>query len=258
MKPFYEEKGITIYHGKAEDVLPGLPSSSVDLVFTSPPYNLGEGMEDKGGLRIGHKGSAWPQAALVSGYDEFDDAIPYEEYKEQQRGILHSCWRVITDAGAIYYNHKPRVVKGVLRTPLAWIDLPIRQIIIWDRLSGFNHQSGAYKPAHEWIVVIAKEKFLLRDKSSSNLSDVWKVPADSGNPHPAPFPVELPKRAISTTRTNTVLDPYMGSGSTLRAAKDAGVNAIGIDSSEMYCEMAARRLAQSAFCFEPFSLNSQR
>lgn len=249
MQPYFDDGQITIYCADNRDVLPYL-TPVVDLIFTSPPYNLGEGMEDKGGLRIGHGGSAWKSTSLVGGYDTFNDALPYDVYQKMQREMLNSCWSVLSDDGAIYYNHKPRVVKGLLRTPLQWIDLPIRQIVIWDRGSGFNHNAGAYKPVHEWIVVIAKEQFRLINKQASTCGDVWKVAPDSGNPHPAPFPLQLPARAISTTGAKVVLDPYCGSGTTLRAAKDAGVKAIGIELSERYCEMAVQRLAQNVLPLE--------
>ena len=66
----------------------------------------------------------------------------------------------------------------------------------------------------------------------------------SDNEHPAPFPLSLPLKAISATTATTVLDPFMGSGTTLRAAKDLNRKAIGIELSERYCEVAAKRLAQ--------------
>jgi modification methylase len=70
------------------------------------------------------------------------------------------------------------------------------------------------------------------------------VPPDHNPDHPCPFPLILPATAISVTEPRLVLDPFMGTGTTLRAAKDHGVRAIGIERSERYCELAAQRLAQ--------------
>lgn len=69
--------------------------------------------------------------------------------------------------------------------------------------------------------------------------------------HPCPFPLELPKRCIAATTDlgDVVLDPFMGSGTTLRAAKDLGRKAIGIEIEERYCEIAAKRLAQEVLDF---------
>jgi DNA modification methylase len=118
------------------------------------------------------------------------------------------------------------------------------QIVIWDRGNGFNWVPTAFVPMHEWIVVYARDAWRLRNRGASAVGDVWRVPPDQGNAHPAPFPVGLPARAISAIAPQAVLDPFMGSGTTLRAAKDHGCTAIGIDVSERYCEIAAKRCAQ--------------
>lgn len=254
LRAYYEQDGITIYNADCREVLPSLPGSSIGMVFTSPPYNLGEGMEDKGGLRVGHKGSKWTRSDLRNGYGSLRDDLPYDEYIAFQQKVLGECWRVLDDAGAIYYNHKPRIVKGVCRLPLALTaELPLRQIIIWYRRSGFNFSNSFYVPQHEWIVVLAKPDFYLRDRSASGVGDVWDISPDTDMPdHPAAFPIALPSRAIKTTKANVVLDPFMGSGTTLRAAKDLGREAVGIEICEKYCEIAAKRLRQSVLPIESF------
>jgi hypothetical protein len=128
-------------------------------------------------------------------------------------------------------------------------NLPLRQIIIWARAGGVNFAPTHYVPTHEWIMIYAKDAWRLKSKAASGVSDVWRIPQDSDNPHPAPFPIGLPARAIETTAPRLVLDPFAGSGTTLRAAKSAGVRSIGIEISEAYCEMAAKRLSQKAFDF---------
>lgn len=233
-----------------------MPDGFIDAVITSPPYNLGEGMEDKGGFRIGHSGSGWqrPRHAGVTsvGYATYQDNMPYPSYVEWQRVILKECWRVIADDGAIFYNHKPRIVKGSVRLPTALIgDLPLRQIIIWNRGSGFNYMSGAYMPAHEWILVLAKPGFLLRDKSASGVGDVWTLPADNKNTeHPASFPIALPKRILETTRAELVYDPFIGSGTTAIAAHQLKRRWIGSEISSEYVELANKRL-------EPYLMQEQ-
>lgn len=252
MKPYYEEKGIAIYNADCREVLPTLEAGSVGQVLTSPPYNLREGMKDKGGLRIGRKGSAWARGHLQKGYGIHEDDMPYPEYVAWQKNILLKCWRTVADDGAIYFNHKPRIVRGVARLPLALVpeEIPVRQIVIWDRCGGFNATAGAYMPLHEWILILAKENFKLRDQSASGVGDVWRIPPEPSTPHPAPFPLMLAKRAIETTPAETILDPFMGSGTTLRAAKDLGRKAIGIEIEERYCEIAAKRLRQQVLQFE--------
>src|SRR5690606_38657974 len=119
----------------------------------------------------------------------------------------------------------------------------LRQEIIWRRAGGVHFNPTAYVPTHERIYVVAKEDWRLRSKGASGVGDVWEVPQEQSD-HPAPFPLGIPARAIETTGPRLVTDPFAGSGTTLRAAKDAGVKAIGIEKSERYCEIAAKRLAQ--------------
>lgn len=257
MTPYYEQDGITIYHGKAEEVLPSL-RPGFDLVFTSPPYNLGVttggGFPDK--ARVGHYATdapmakrggqgKWAGAALANGYENHDDAMPPAEYIDWQQSILRECWQLLAPTGAIYYQHKPRVQDCRLQTPLELNPgLPLRQIIIWARAGGINFAPTHYVPTHEWIVILAKPDFRLKSKGASGVGDVWNIPQEMNNQHPAAFPLALPARAIETTGARRVLDPFCGSGTTLRAAKDAGIQAVGIEKSERYCEMAANRLAQ--------------
>jgi site-specific DNA-methyltransferase (adenine-specific) len=258
VKPYYQHAGITIYHGDCREVMAQLPATSVDLVFTSPPYNLGTttggGFPNK---RMGHypadatfgkkRGGMgkWASAALAYGYGTHADAMPHEEYVEWQNQVLKDCWRLISDSGAIFYNHKPRVLGGVCVTPLDYNPgLPVRQIVIWARSGGINFSPAFYLPMHEWIVVFAKPDFRLKSKGASGVGDVWSITQEMNNNHPAPFPIELPLRALETADPRLVLDPFCGSGTTLRAAKDLGISAIGIEIEERYCEMAAKRLAQ--------------
>jgi DNA modification methylase len=93
-------------------------------------------------------------------------------------------------------------------------------------------------------MVFAKPGFRLKSKAASGIGDVWRVPQGSNPDHPAPFPLSLPAAAIETTSPSLVLDPFAGSGTTLRAAKDAGVRSVGVEISERYCELAAKRLTQ--------------
>lgn len=253
MVPYYDDGSVVIYHGDNVDVLPRL--GLFDMIFTSPPYNLGVSAgggfghyTDEAGMRKRGGGGKWTGGALANGYADHDDAMPHADYEVWQRGVLTACWAQLTDVGAIFYNHKPRVQAGTLWTPLAVNPgLPVRQIIIWARAGGTNFAPTHYLPTHEWIVVLAKPDFRLKSKGASGVGDVWRVPQESSTNHPAPFPVELPARAIESCAPTSVLDPFMGSGSTLRAAKDAGVRAVGIEKSEAYCEIAARRLGQEVF-----------
>lgn len=256
MTPYYADDTVTLYHGDCLDVLPALVG--VDLVVTSPPYNLGTnpggqfGHWRDGGNRGGNPDTMrWRGVADTGiGYGAHDDAMPYDAYRRWQHDVLRACWNTLSDQGAIFYNHKPRVQAGGLWTPLDLNPgLPLRQIVVWARAGGVNFTTTAYVPTHEWVLILARDGWRLRDKAASGIGDVWRIPQDPANEHPAPFPVGLPARAIETTAPRLVVDPFAGSGTSLRAAADAGVPAIGIERSERYCEMAVRRLAQGALDF---------
>lgn len=230
----------TLYLGRCEDILPTLADSSSEIAFTSPPYNLGEGMEDKGGLRVGHAGSKWGSRKLREGYRAHDDAMPYPKYLAWQRGVLKELWRVTS--GAIYYNHKPRVVKRVVRLPTEIVEQPIRQVIIWDRGAGFNCMSGAYMPQCEWIVLLAKPDWSLRDKSASAIGDLWRIPAVADPEHPASFPEALPFRALETSGAQSIIDPFMGVGTAGVAAARLGRTFVGIEQDQGWFDIACRRI----------------
>jgi len=258
MKPYYQDDAVTIYHGDCSEVL-GDALPKADLVFTSPPYNLGTttgggfpsighyargaALADRGGA--GKSWGKWSGGSLANGYGVHSDAMPQSDYEAWQRGVLARLWAQLSDVGAIFYNHKPRVQAGEAWLPLCLNPgLPLRQIVTWARAGGMNYAPTHYVPTYEWVLIFAKERFRLRDKSASGLGDVWRITQESQIDHPAPFPYELAARAIATTTAAEVLDPFMGSGTTLVAAKNLGRRAIGIEIEERYCEIAARRLAQ--------------
>ena len=197
------------------------------------------------GLKCG-AGGKWPRARLIQGYDTHDDALPAGEYAAWQRDCLEAMMRVLSEDGAIFYNHKWRVQKGRIQDRHEIVGgFPVRQVIIWQRAGGINFNRGYFLPTYEVIYLIAKPKFRLRE-GASRLGDVWKIPQESGNPHPAPFPVELAARCIASTDARVVLDPFMGSGTTAVAAMMHGRDWLGIDISRDYRRMAESRIIDCA------------
>ena len=234
---------INLLQGDCLERMKEIPEGSIDMVFTSPPYNLG--ISSGGGIRGGTKSGKWKNASLAKGYLSHTDAMPYKEYVDWQRDVLSCCWRLLSCNGAIYYNHKPRVQNGLLQTPLDLNPgLPIRQIVIWKRFGGINFSPSFYLPTHEWVVIFAKPGFRLKSKGASGIKDVWEVGQERRNNHPAPFPVELPKMAIESTNCQTILDPFMGSGTTGVACKLLDRDFIGIELDEQYFEIAKKRIGE--------------
>lgn len=181
-------------------------------------------------------------AGPIGGYDTYGDALPPAEYAAWQRDCLEAMMRVLSEDGAIFYNHKWRVQGGRMQDRHDIVaGFPVRQVIIWQRNGGINFNRGYFLPTYEVIYLIAKPKFKLR-RGASRIGDVWKIPQEADNPHPAPFPVELAARCIASTDARTVLDPFMGSGTTAVAAAMHGRDWLGIDVSKEYCRMARLRV----------------
>ena len=224
-----------IHQGDCVELMDRMPAESVDLVVTSPPYNIKNSTGN--GLKNG-SGGKWPQAALLNGYDTHDDAMPHEEYVLWQRQCLNAMMRVLKPTGAIFYNHKWRIQGGLLQDRADIVGgFPVRQIVIWQRRGGINFNKGYFLPTYEVIYLIAKPEFQLAPKANA-MGDVWSIPQESNNPHPAAFPVELAQRCIESTRAAIVLDPMMGSGTTAVAAEMTGRDWVGIEVSQEYCKLA--------------------
>jgi len=228
-----------IHHGDCIEVMNRMPVGCVNLIVTSPPYNLRNSTGN--GMKNG-SGGKWSQAALLKGYTGSSDDMPHEEYVTWQRDCLTAMMRVLSNDGAIFYNHKWRVQAGLLQSREDIVTgFPVRQIIIWQRSGGINFNPGYFLPTYEVIYLICKPDFKLADKANA-LGDVWNIPQDLNNPHPAPFPIELAQRCIQSTNARVILDPFMGSGTTAIAAESAEREWIGIEIADDYRKLANERI----------------
>jgi len=225
--------------GDSLAIMRQMPDECLDLVVTSPPYNLknstGNGMRDG-------RGGKWSNAALISGYQDHDDEMPHEEYAKWQKDCLSEMFRLIKKDGAIFYNHKWRVQNGLLQDRQDIVaGFPVRQIIIWKRKGGINFNPGYFLPTYEVIYMIPKPDFRLAPKTNG-VGDVWEFTQEMKNEHPAPFPVALIERIVRSTPAQIVLDPFSGSGTTAVVCQGLKRNFIGIELSPKYVEMSKRRL----------------
>lgn len=240
---FIDKNLNTIICGDCLDVMKQIPDESIDLVITSPPYNLKNSTGN--GMKCGN-GGKWSNAALLNGYKNYDDCMPHQEYVAWQRACLTEMLRIIPDDGAIFYNHKWRVQAGLLQDRQDIVaGFPVRQIIIWKRKGGINFNPGYFLPTYEVIYLIAKPDFCLTSKANAH-GDIWEFGQELKNEHPAPFPVPLIERIISSTNAKIVLDPFMGSGTTAIAAENLGRDYIGIELCKEYVELANKRIQQNA------------
>jgi site-specific DNA-methyltransferase (adenine-specific) len=243
MQPYYEHNDITIYHGDCRELLPWLAKRErAQLIVTSPPYNKAG---HEGFIRTSSSRDSWSRRNIA--YDGYDDFLPEPEYQRQQIEVLQACHDLLDDGGSVFYNHKPRYKDFVCTLPTDWIlktYLKLRQEIIWDRTSGPNVDPIKFFSTTErvyWLFKGARPRYF--NPEAARYKEVWPILPDV-NPHPAPFPEEIALRCVMACSRpgELVVDPYVGSGTTLRVARKLGRRAIGIEQSEAICEMAVQFL----------------
>jgi DNA modification methylase len=208
IQPYYDHNGIVIYHGDCREILPGL--EPVDLVLTDPPYGIK--------YSSGHGGESWGDGSIKG---DLNCAVRDE--------ILE-----IIDAPAIVFG--------------SWRVAPpkrTRAALIWDQKGalGMGALDLPWKPSFQMMYVIGKGFAGRRDSAVLSVAPVQSM-AKNGRVHPHQKPILLIKKLLKKSPSGTILDPFMGSGTTLVAAKELGRKAIGIEIEEKYCEIAVKRLAQ--------------
>lgn len=214
MKPYFEEDGITIYHGDCREILPQLPKT--DLVCADPPYNVG------------------------MDYGTHNDSMLEDEYAQWAKQIVWDCRNMASNQFWVAPRYKMHLWTGLLHDAHL---ITIRR--------------GARGPLrHGW-----SDQFMTAlavGKPSRPFPDLWDDIRLKGEGyffteetfrHPGYTPYPIMARAVSLLSESSVIDPLCGTGTTLRAAKDLGRHAIGIEIEEKYCEIAAKRLAQKVIHF---------
>ncbi len=234
----------------------------VDLIICSPPYNVGKN------------------------YKNHDDALPLDDYLALLRAVWTECKRVMRPGARICVNvagvdRQPYLpLQSYITQQLIELGFLMRGEIIWDKAAsvGVSTAWGSWqspsnptlRDVHEYIMVFCKEQFRLlaprslgeggeETKGETDLTSedftaltrsIWTFPTGSARKvgHPAPFPVELPRRLIKlySWRGALVLDPFCGSGSTCVAAAQLGRLWIGVDTDPSYVALARRRVSAEA------------
>jgi site-specific DNA-methyltransferase (adenine-specific) len=243
-QPYFEKDGITIYHGDCMRIMPLIGDKSIDAVITSPPYNLKKKYSDSGQSKIAAK--------MRKTYESwYPDELPEEEYQWWQRECVEQMLRVCK--GSVFYNHRIRYAWQTSRNdmknssncyhPLHWLyGFPLWCEIVWDRGGGTVPHQGRCMPVDERIYQFGRPV----GGSVRGMTTIWKIAPTVNEGHSCSWPLDLAKRCLASSvdEGSTVLDPFVGSGTTLVAARDHGCKAVGIELEERYCEIAAKRLVQ--------------
>ena len=239
MVPYYQDDWVTIYHGRCEEVLPLIPE--VDITFSSPPYNTIAPQSASGMMKETNR-------KQLNGYLTHADDMPEGNYKDWIVGVFSDCMK--KSKGLVWINHKTRYRDKVGLHPLYLFPWPFYSEIVWDRGVSVTLNARKFAPSHEYLYGFGTPHWW--DNSLNTKMSVWRINPERNQPdHPCPFPMEivLPCISASCPKDGVVLDPFMGSGTTLRGAKELGRKAIGIEIEEKYCEIAANRMSQEVLSF---------
>jgi site-specific DNA-methyltransferase (adenine-specific) len=229
VKPYYEHAGITIFHGDCREILPSLKA---DVVVTDPPY----------GVNLTKKTSDFRDS------ERFDNGVSLQ--------------------ASVIYRDDPEHIIALIDTAIAPLVARIGRALVFtgprllfaypspDAIGCVFTPNGAGRCAWGFqcmhpILFYGSDPYLVDGAGSRPNSFRTEQPNRETFDHPCPKPLPWMKWAVlRASRTGeTVLDPFMGSGTTLRAAKDLGRKAIGIEIEERYCEISAKRLAQEVLAF---------
>jgi len=244
---FFHKGSILIYNANILKTN-SIKENSIDLIVTSPPYNVGVK------------------------YSSHDDTMSYDNYLSFSKEWLSECYKLAKDDGRFCLNIPLDKNKGGQQSVGADITVIAKQIgfkyhstIVWNegnisRRTAWGSWMSATAPyviaPVELIVILYKKRW--RKTSGSKISDItkeefmnwtngiWTFSGESKKKigHPAPFPIELPRRCIKLFSFvgDTILDPFLGSGTTLVTAKMLNRKGIGIEIDSQYCDLAKKRI----------------
>lgn len=222
MKPYYQDDAVTIYHGDCRemDVLG-------DVLVTDPPYGV-----NLGGPQVGRN---WRRGKGSYGLEKGAYGLYNDTYEEFVASVAPTIARYVAACKRA----------AVFTGPHIW-ELPKA-----DAIGGVYCPGGTGR--HRWgfktflpVLLYGTAPTLSIGLGASQPCTIWSNATSENNGHPCPKPIEWMRWlvALASLQGDTITDPFAGSGTTLRAAKDHGRKAIGIEIEERYCEIAARRCAQ--------------
>lgn len=262
MKPYYEDDAVTIYHADTLRVLEHLVDEdmSIDAVITDPPYASGsrtEASKSSSGAML--RGNTERAARTRFAERPIDlDQMTTQGFIWLMRAVALDCYPMLPDGGSfvsfIDWRQWPNLI-GAIET----CNYRVQGMVVWDKQS--MGLGNGFRAQHELACHASKGVPNVHDKGKGNVitcagdDDLERAVVDRvfrhkrvppvDHPSPKPLPLMADLVDVVCPTGGLILDPFMGSGSTLRAAKDAGRRAIGIESKEAYCEIAAERCGSS-------------
>lgn len=242
-----------IYNIDCQEGIELLKDESIDLIITSPPYNVNLGLNKKN----------------FTSYDCYVDDKPYEEYINWLTNIFNQCYPKLKSGGRICLNIgngkngkiptvsdliKNLTKKYLLSAQIIWNKNQTSHRAAWG--SWLSPSCPSYPTPFEFILIFCKENYKLQERGQTDLTDeefkkwayaLWEFKPETKAKslgHPAPFPEELVKRCIKMNSwiNSIVLDPFAGIGTTIKVAKELKREGIGFEISKDYCDLGNKRI----------------
>ena len=226
--PYYQDEFVTLYHGDCREVLASLADESVAAVITDPPYT-----------ERTHKKARTPEREGVTAFAAITDA--------DLDDILAECGRVSSGWVVATLDYRHAVGYDVAPPP----GLKVQRLGVWVKTNPTPQLSGD-RPAQGWESIAYMHRADRRSVWSgggTHGNHVSPIPPPEGHPTAKPLPLVAKWVRWFTKPGDIILDPFAGSGTTLRAAVDEGRRAVGVELEERYCEAIAKRLAQGVLDF---------
>lgn len=213
IRPFYQDEAVTIYHGNAKEILPEL--SGFGMVLTDPPYNCGKD------------------------YGTYKDNLSPEEYEADMRLIVSLCRAAASNQAWVAPRYKMAL----------WLSLLPDSHMVVIRRGARGPYRGGWSDQFETVLTVGKPS-----RAEVDLWDDIRLKGEGyffredtyGHPGYTPYPIMA--RLAGLLGNGSIIDPFSGTGTSLLAAKNQGMKAVGIEMNEAYCEIAAKRMAQGVLC----------
>jgi modification methylase len=232
------DKMIDLRLGDCLEIMKTISDKSVDLVVTSPPYNQNLTTQDKS-------------------RNLYKDNLKKDEYINFMKNVFIEWYRILKDTGSIMYNYKTQVQDNLLQPAFEHLcqvrgKFLLVGEIIWKYAGNFDSARTRFPVDYEIVYQLSKQSDFYFNDNKEPLTSVWFIKhvmfgtqerCQAGS-HPCPYPISLINKIIRhlTREKETVLDPFMGSGTTGVACKELGRNFIGIEIEPKYFEIAKRRI----------------
>lgn len=250
MKPYYEDNHTTIYHADCREILKDL---NYNYAFTSPPYNMHLRVNAKKDGYVSRGAGPRTIGKFSQKYENYTDDLPIDEYYTMCKTVIDE---LLKKSRLLFWNiqlvtgNKPAIMRL-----MGNYEQNIKEIIIWDK-QRVAPSSNAHimNSRYEFIWILAPKKdcftrtfegFTRKYAGFDNLISISPM-GKSISEHGATMPIALPQTIFKhfANKKDVIVDPFMGAGTTLRAAKNLNIKSIGIEIDEKYCELAAKRMAQ--------------